>query len=112
MHLHLYIYFLTFFAYLLIYLVFLCFNHPVALPLGLTQSSLGGEQRAVLPQEQCAARRPLTFSSLLLVRKSVDGFRMAVMALASSSWTSRLVDAVNDSVLNTNCSAGGQDIDV
>lgn len=28
-----------------------------------------------------------TFSSLLLVRKSVEGFRMVVMALASSSWS-------------------------
>ena len=28
-----------------------------------------------------------TLSSLLLVRKSVEGLRIAVMALASSSWT-------------------------
>ena len=45
----------------------------------------------------------VTFSSLLLVRKSVDGFRMAVMALASSSCTNRAVEDVYGSVLNTNC---------
>lgn len=29
----------------------------------------------------------VTFNSLLLVKKSVEGLRIAVMALASSSWT-------------------------
>lgn len=29
----------------------------------------------------------VTFNSLLLVKKSVDGLRIAVMALANSSWT-------------------------
>lgn len=43
-----------------------------------------------------------TLRSLLLVRKSVEGFRMAVMALASSSCTVRVVLEVNGSVLNTN----------
>lgn len=44
-----------------------------------------------------------TLRSLLLVRKSVDGFRIAVMALASSSCTVRVVEDVCGSVLNTNC---------
>lgn len=45
----------------------------------------------------------VTLSSLLLVRKSVEGFRIAVIALASSSCTVRVVDDVYGSVLNTNC---------
>lgn len=45
----------------------------------------------------------VTLRSLLLVRKSVEGFRIAVMALASSSCTVRVVLAVYGSVLNTNC---------
>lgn len=45
----------------------------------------------------------VTLSSLLLVRKSVEGFRIAVMALASSSCTVRVVEDVYGSVLNTNC---------
>lgn len=44
----------------------------------------------------------LTLSSLLLVRKSVEGLRMEVMALASSSCTVLVVLEVNGSVLNTN----------
>lgn len=44
----------------------------------------------------------VTLRSLLLVRKSVEGFRIAVMALASSSCTDRAVLAVYGSVLNTN----------
>lgn len=43
-----------------------------------------------------------TLRSLLLVRKSVEGFRIAVMALASSSCTVRVVLDVYGSVLNTN----------
>lgn len=46
----------------------------------------------------------VTLSSLLLVRKSVEGFRIAVMALASSSCTVLVVEDVCGSVLNTNCS--------
>lgn len=45
----------------------------------------------------------VTFRSLLLVRKSVDGFRIAVMALANSSCTDRVVEDVCGSVLNTYC---------
>lgn len=45
----------------------------------------------------------VTLRSLLLVRKSVEGFKMAVMALASSSCTVRVVEDVYGSVLNTNC---------
>lgn len=44
----------------------------------------------------------VTLRSLLLVRKSVEGFKMAVMALASSSCTVRVVLDVYGSVLNTN----------
>ena len=43
----------------------------------------------------------ITLSNLLLVRKSVEGFRIAVMALASSSCTVLVVVAVYGSVLNT-----------
>lgn len=43
-----------------------------------------------------------TLSSLLLVRKSVEGLRMEVMAFASSSCTVLVVLEVNGSVLNTN----------
>lgn len=45
----------------------------------------------------------VTLSNLLLVRKSVEGFRIAVMALANSSCTVRVVEDVYGSVLNTNC---------
>lgn len=44
----------------------------------------------------------VTLRSLLLVRKSVEGFRIAVMAFASSSCTVRVVLDVCGSVLNTN----------
>lgn len=44
----------------------------------------------------------VTLSSLLLVRKSVEGLRMAVMALASSSCTVLLLLPVYGSVLKTN----------
>lgn len=37
------------------------------------------------------------------MRKSVEGFKIAVMALANSSCTDRLVEDVCGSVLNTNC---------
>lgn len=47
--------------------------------------------------------RYVTLSSLLHVRKSVEGFRIAVMALANSSCTVRVVTDVYGSVLNTNC---------
>lgn len=46
--------------------------------------------------------RDVTFSSLLLVRKSVDGFRMAVMALASSSLTVFTLREEEGSGLKTN----------
>lgn len=44
----------------------------------------------------------ITLRSLLLVRKSVEGFRMAVMAFASSSCTVLVVLDVYGSVLKTN----------
>lgn len=50
----------------------------------------------------------VTLSSLLLVRKSVEGFRIAVIALASSSCTVRVVEDVYGSVLNTYCSRHGK----
>lgn len=43
----------------------------------------------------------VTLSSLLLVRKSVEGFRIAVMALANSSWAVLVLADVYGSVLNT-----------
>lgn len=50
----------------------------------------------------------LTLRSLLLVRKSVEGFKMDVMARASSSCTVLPFTAEQVSVLNTYCTRGGK----
>ena len=57
--------------------------------------------RTRYPQKERKSDAGSTFSSLLLVRKSVEGLRMAVIALTSSSWTV-LPTAKSGSALNTN----------
>lgn len=49
----------------------------------------------------CACEEQSTLRSLLLVRKSVEGFKMAVMARASSSCAVLPFTAEQVSVLNT-----------